>query len=158
MRQTLFFRGLWVVVLSIIIAGCQKPDFSTIDGQKINLKDNQGRWLVLNIWAEWCDPCREEIPDLNALSKKGEIRVVGHDFDAEKGQALKDKVKTMAIAFPVIEENPLPHLNTKSPQVLPATYIVNPEGKLVETLYGPQTSESIKLHVSQLQRKAKANG
>ncbi|WP_263080212.1 TlpA family protein disulfide reductase [Endozoicomonas sp. Mp262] len=158
MRQMRFFRGGWVAFLFIIIAGCQKPDFNAIDGQKINLKDSQGRWLALNIWAEWCDPCREEIPHLNSLSGKGEIRVVGYDFDEEKGQPLKDKVKSMAIAFPVIEENPLPLLGVKSPQVLPATYIINPEGKLVDTLYGPQTGESIKGYISEQQQKVKAGG
>ncbi|MDP0587814.1 MAG: TlpA disulfide reductase family protein [Candidatus Endonucleobacter bathymodioli] len=152
-RVTLFFT-----LLSLFVVACQRPDFQATDGKAINLKDNSGRWLIINVWAEWCGPCRAEVPELNALSSAGDIRVVGHDFDGVQGQPLLNKVKKMGINFPIIAENPLPLLSSGSPKALPATYIINDEGKLVDTLYGSQTNEGLSLHVKKLQQKTKSHG
>ena len=150
-------KGLGLLVL-VFIAGCQKSDFTAIDGRLVNLKDDQGRWLILNVWADWCVPCREEIPELNCLGQRGDVRVVGHDFDNAQGEVLQKKIKRLKIDFPIVEESPLPAIAAKTPNMLPATYIVNPEGKLVDTLYGPQTNSSIRQHLKTLQKRVADNG
>ncbi|MGI9276322.1 MAG: TlpA family protein disulfide reductase [Endozoicomonas sp.] len=138
-----------------LLTACSKPDFTDSRGKGVDLQDRQGRWLVINFWADWCDPCREEIPELNALERKGELRVVGVDFDASQGSELEKKVESLGIRFPVLSESPLEKLKAKSPKVLPATYIVNPNGELVETLYGPQTQSGLEKLVGQVQKRDK---
>ncbi|MDP0562065.1 MAG: TlpA disulfide reductase family protein [Candidatus Endonucleobacter sp. (ex Gigantidas childressi)] len=152
-RLTLVFT-----LLGLFLTACQRPDFQALDGKAINLKDDSGRWLVINVWAEWCGPCRAEVPELNALSRTGNIRVVGHDFDEVQGQPLLNKVKKMGIDFPIIAENPLPLFSSTPPKALPATYIINADGKLMDTLYGSQTNEGISMHVKKLQKKTKSHG
>ncbi|KEQ16719.1 hypothetical protein GZ78_18650 [Endozoicomonas numazuensis] len=147
-----------MVWVTFFLMACSKPDWSDTQGKGVFLKDTNGQWTVINIWAQWCDPCREEIPELNALASAGSIRVLGYDFDNSQGEALVNKAKKLGIEFPVITESPLVLLEAKTPQVLPATMIVNPDGKLIEILYGPQTLDSLKKKVQALKDKVGANG
>ena len=86
-------------VLSILLAcislvGCSsEPSFRVADGSSIRFSDLHGEWVVLNYWAEWCAPCREEIPELNELRQQGsqrgvEIRVLGVNYDGLEGADL----------------------------------------------------------------------
>lgn len=52
------------------------PSFVDGDGQELTLSDFEGRVVLLNIWATWCGPCREEMPTLDAL----QARTGGPDF------------------------------------------------------------------------------
>lgn len=109
------------------------------------LENYQGKWLVLNYWAEWCGPCIEEIPELNQLQKRfsSQLTVVGVNFDHIEGEALKQLVSTMSIKYANLEDDPADALRLARPAALPTTYIFNPQGKLAAKLVGPQTAKSI---------------
>ncbi|UYM16826.1 TlpA family protein disulfide reductase [Endozoicomonas euniceicola] len=151
-------KRLLLLFLMALLSSCSQPEFTDSTGKGVSLSDSQGRWLALNIWAEWCDPCREEIPELNALYQSDAIRVLGYDFDNSQGAELESKIASLAIAFPVLTNNPLERLKTRTPQVLPATLIVSPQGDLVETLYGPQTQNTIGQAIRKQQTKVAAGG
>ena len=87
------------------------------------------------------------------MQTAGSIRVVGIDFDGSTGDELKRKVKELGITFPVVKQSPLEALQAKAPQVLPATYLINPEGQVAETLFGPQTKDSLERQIKKLQEK-----
>lgn len=117
----------------------------------LSLADYQGRWLVINYWAEWCKPCIKEIPELNALDAKyPQVAVLGVNFDGVTGDALQAQVDKLGIAFPVLEQNPSGGLGIQLPAVLPATFVFDPDGKLVHSLVGPQTLESLALATGQV--------
>jgi peroxiredoxin len=65
--------------------GAPAPDFhlTTLDGKPVTLADYRGKVLVVNEWATWCPPCREETPDLIAAAKKlgakGDVAFLGVD-------------------------------------------------------------------------------
>lgn len=102
-------------------------------------EDLEGRWLVVNYWAEWCAPCREELPELNALDNVADnIQVVGIHFDAYEGAELLELSERMDIRFPVLGHDFAAAYDLPLPQVLPTTYIINPAGELAHTLQGPQ--------------------
>ena len=145
-------------LLSGLLIACSQSDFTDAVGERISLQDPQGRWLAINIWADWCEPCREEIPELNAIYRQDDIRVLGYDFDNSQGEELSQKIKQLAIAFPVLTSNPVEYLKTQSPMALPATFIVNPQGQLKETLYGPQTQITINQAIQKQQAKVTAGG
>lgn len=101
--------------------------------------DFDGRWLVINYWAEWCAPCRDELPELNALDQVADnIQVVGIHFDAYQGAELRQLSERMNIRFPVLGHDFAAAYALPLPQVLPTTYIISPEGVLAHTLQGPQ--------------------
>ena len=147
-----------MVLLASFLLACGQSDFKDATGKGVNLKDDQGRWLALNVWADWCDPCREEIPELNAVYQSGAIRVLGYDFDGSQASELNDKIVKLSIDFPVLVSSPLERLKTQTPQALPATFIVSPKGELVETLYGPQTQNTIEQAVRKQQTKVTVGG
>ncbi len=64
---------------------------------------------MLNYWAEWCGPCRTEIPELNVLAEqlKGKkIGVFGVNFDNVQGEELKSASEKLGIAFTVLAQDP----------------------------------------------------
>ncbi|WP_257274962.1 MULTISPECIES: TlpA disulfide reductase family protein [unclassified Endozoicomonas] len=153
-----FFRLFPLLLVSLFLSACTKPDLTDTQGKGVFLKADKAQWTVINIWAHWCGPCREEVPELNALAREGQIRVLGYDFDNSQGEELVKKAKNMGIQFPVLTQSPLALLETKTPQVLPATMILNPQGKLIEVLYGPETKDSLKKKIRALMNKVNANG
>ena len=105
-----------------------------------------GKWIVVNYWAEWCKPCRVEIPELNRLHEAGAdagIVVLGVNFDGLTGERLQRLIDQFHIEFPVLLEDPAPRWSQERPTVLPTTLVIDPDGKLHEVLVGPQTFESL---------------
>ena len=98
--------------------------------------------VVLNYWAVWCAPCRQEIPVLNQLHEEGLVKVLGIDFDQQEGQALTSAIVTMGIKFPVLVSAGAASLNLEWPEVLPTTLIIA-DARVAEILRGPQTQQSV---------------
>ena len=140
---------LATLTLTLLLAGCGQTDGNTLP--RLDLNDYKGRWLVVNYWARWCTPCIKEIPELNALdSTYPQLAVLGVNFDGATGDALQAQMDEFGIAFPVILEDPAALFGLNKPSVLPTTLILNPDGKLVHKLTGPQTLESLALATGQL--------
>lgn len=142
------------ILAFIFLLGCSQSDFQTTDGNDFNFNDYHGQWLVLNYWASWCAPCKHEIPELNLIHKESNIEVVGVNFDALSHSELQQEIKRFKIQYPVLEQNPKEFLKLGEPIGLPLNYIINPQGKVVQKLYGPQTFESIKAHIESWQKKS----
>ncbi|MBV1905205.1 MAG: TlpA family protein disulfide reductase [Pseudomonadales bacterium] len=134
-------------LLLLVMSACgQVSSHEFSDGGEVNLEDLQGTWLFINYWAEWCAPCREEIPELNLLYAdygQKEILLTGVNYDGLQGEALVHVIDKMGIEFPVFIQNPGYHWNVALPQILPSTLVVNPDGELIAELVGPQTAESL---------------
>ena len=104
-----------------------------------------GKWQVINYWATWCIPCIEEMPELNrfAAAYDDSVLVYGVNFDGLQGDELAAASDKLAIEFEVLPDDPASRLGYERPQVLPSTYIIDPDGKLRRTLVGPQTVASL---------------
>jgi len=137
-------RILATGMLAAMIAGCgQSTTFEMSDGESLVWEDLRGEWVFVNYWAEWCKPCFEEIPELNALDQESGVTVLGVNFDGEQGDALRRVMNDMGIEFGVFHEDPGPTFSWSMPLALPATMIVNPDGELVEARFGEQTKEEL---------------
>src|SRR6185312_11500384 len=76
----------------------------TLDGQPFDLSALKGHVVVVNLWATWCGPCREEMPLLDAFAKKHAtegVVLLGLDED-EKGDADEVKAAMAAFSYPVL--------------------------------------------------------
>ncbi len=108
------------------------------------LEELRGQWVVINYWAQWCKPCIEEIPQLNALDAQyAQVTVLGVNYDGASGAELEQQRQKLGVAFASLEADPAAQLGTPRPVVLPTTLILDPAGQLVATLVGPQTLESL---------------
>jgi thiol-disulfide isomerase/thioredoxin len=111
---------------------------------------------VINYWAEWCGPCRTEIPELNALAeqlKAKHTQVLGVNFDALQGDALSKAADTMGIRFAVLAQDPGERFKLPRSEALPVTYLVDPKGQVRERLLGEQTAAGLSKRLSELQAK-----
>ncbi len=105
------------------------PDFhaTTFDGKEINLADYRGRVLIINLWATWCEPCRKELPLLDAyyaLRKKAGLEVIAV---ATEGSVPASKLKALAamVRFPFIRSLTGPY-STRG--AVPTNYVVDRSG------------------------------
>lgn len=135
-----------LIVVTLVTSGCQDATIEVDGGGAFEEKDWRGRWTLVNYWAEWCGPCRDEIPELNEIQKKGSklgVQVVGVNYDGITGDALTLLVKTMGINFPILLKDPRARWELAAPSILPTTLLINPSGELVTILIGPQTVETL---------------
>ena len=131
MRYTLSFLLVWG------LSSC------TLD--RTDLQPDQ--WNVINYWAIWCTPCREEIPELNRLALRDDITVLGVNFDAKQGNSLAADSAALGIQFLTIDD-PSAMLGVTRPDKLPTTLIIDPDGNLVVSLVGPQTEDGLAMVIA----------
>ncbi len=138
--------GVWVNI-------AVKADFVTLEKQKYSWSSLQGKWLVVNYFAEWCVPCLREIPELNQFHQqnKQDILLFGVSFDQVSPEQLKGLQEKYNIQFPLIAQlDTLPWL--QPPSSLPTTYIIGADGEVKKQLKGEQNAEKLLAVITQLQR------
>ncbi|SDS72775.1 Thiol-disulfide isomerase or thioredoxin [Halopseudomonas xinjiangensis] len=127
-----------------LMVACAPDNWTDQHGKRIEQQSLTSRWLVVNYWAEWCGPCREEIPELNALSiERPDVAVVGINFDGLTGEQLREVSDQMNIRFPVLEHEFAAAMGLAKPAVIPTTYLFAPGGQQTAALQGPQTAEAL---------------
>jgi thiol-disulfide isomerase/thioredoxin len=120
------------------------------------LSEYRGKWVVVNYWATWCPPCREEIPDLvnfHEKHKDNKAVVLGVNHEYATVKELKHFKKKYKITYPVLRSTPVKPGIVGSIQGLPTTYIVNPEGVVVAYQSGPVTGEMIEAYIDTFESK-----
>ena len=138
-----------IVFLCLVLAGCSgdlsDSSVSLVGGDSHSFKNDQGKYTLINYWAIWCTPCREEIPDLNKLAEEyaDQLTVLAVNFDNEQGEELLAQVKKLGIEFPSLQSDPRAIWSLKPVSVLPETLVIDSEGVLLHRLIGPQTLESL---------------
>lgn len=105
------------------------------------------QWKIVNYWSLWCGPCRVEIPELNLLSKElaqFDVVLVGVNYDEDPREKTLKIAQRMGIDFPTLEIDTVRSLQLEAPHVLPTTYILDSNNKVMAKLVGAQDRESLK--------------
>lgn len=113
----------------------------------------EGYWQIVNYWSEWCAPCRVEIPMFNALAQELEssnVSIVGINFDEDPRDVTLDIAEEMGIKFPTLTLEESAALELRAPDVMPTTYILNPDGEVVAKLIGMQERDDILARLEEL--------
>ncbi|MEG0013298.1 MAG: cytochrome c biogenesis protein/redoxin [Cellulosilyticaceae bacterium] len=122
------------------------PDFTLLDqyGKKHTLSDYKGKVVFLNFWATWCPPCRQEMPDIEALYKKygmneKDVIVLGVAAPLLGDEGSKEEIikflEDAEYTFPVVFDETSQLTYDYYIRAYPTTYIINPEGNI--ELYVP---------------------
>ncbi|HEY9268779.1 MAG TPA: TlpA disulfide reductase family protein [Methylotenera sp.] len=154
MKRVLFFLAaftlsqlLWVNQLAYAeLAAAANFMLNDMSGNKHQLANYKGKWVLVNYWATWCPPCLEEVPDLVNLydhRKQKDLMVIGVVFDYKDVKEVKDYVDDMLMSYPIVLGDDSVTAQIGSAQVLPTTYIYNPQGVLVKIKRGLITREYI---------------
>ena len=114
--------------------GDTAPDFTlkSRSGKNLRLADFRGKVVMINFWATWCAPCRQELPHLNALYKKYKSKgfvLLGVNLDNDPAAARKmaDEFK---VSFPVLFDPEQKTGKLYRLKAMPSTVILNRSGKV----------------------------
>ena len=141
---------LAVIVLGLAACGepagsRQAPDLVLQDlaGKTVTLASHRGKPVLINFWATWCDTCRVEMPDLEALFRRsgGRFSVIGVSMD-ENYAAVPPFVKENKITFPILLADRKVSA-AYAVRGLPAAYLIDPEGRIARRWVGAVDARAV---------------
>lgn len=135
----------FITILFLLLIACAANAdvvFQDLYGRKTRLSSLSGQWIFINYWASWCQPCVDEIPELNRFyehNKNQNVAMFGVNYDALPVKQQKLLTKQLNIHYPTLKQDPAAALHLGDIRGVPVTFVFNPQGQLSQTLYGPQT-------------------
>lgn len=109
-------------------------------GAPISVASLKGKWVFINDWASWCDPCVDEISELNRFyaRHRDTVRVFAVNHDKISLQQQQQVMQQFGVRYPGLNPASLRVLHLKPLSVVPVTYVLNPRTELHTILYGGQ--------------------
>ncbi len=108
------------------------PDFTlkSLDGANLRLEEYRGQVVLINFWASWCGPCRQEMPLLDRLHQRYEdtgfaVLGVNVEGEAKPAQEIADKTQ---ITFPVLIDDGQKVSEMYNLEAMPSTVVVDRDG------------------------------
>jgi DsbE subfamily thiol:disulfide oxidoreductase len=148
----------WAVPLLILLAACGEargrapavgkpaPEFAAValeGGKPVSLQGLRGRPVLLNVWATWCHPCRQEIPALQKIHKtRPGLEVVGVSID-EPGQddEIRAFLRQYGATYPIWLDPDDRASSTFATVGVPTTFLIGADGTILWKHVGPVTAE-----------------
>jgi thiol-disulfide isomerase/thioredoxin len=154
-------RTTAVLLLTLLFVGAagaaSKADLNarSLNGQKVHLKDLRGKLVVLNFWATWCGPCKEELPMIVKTAQanaNADLVFIAVSVDDAKTQArVPDAVKQFGITFPVwVGANGDDLYNLSKGQAAPATIFIDRDGTIQARVSGEIRESELKERIDWL--------
>ena len=117
-----------------ISPGALAPDFTlrTLDGPNLRLQEQRGRVVLVNFWATWCGPCRQEMPHLSKLYDKyrsSGFVLLGVNVDDDTKNAV-DLAGKLGLKFPVSLDSDKKVSRLYDLSAMPSTVLIDREGKV----------------------------
>ncbi|GGJ95272.1 thiol:disulfide interchange protein tlpA [Lentibacillus kapialis] len=110
------------------------PDFELqkLNGEKVSLSDYRGERVILNFWATWCPPCREEIPDFQKLYDNKDVVILAVNMtDTEQSdEDVNQFVKNYEMTFPVLMDVNGDIASKYQVRAYPTSYMIDSEGHI----------------------------
>jgi thiol-disulfide isomerase/thioredoxin len=109
-----------------------------VDGRAYRLDEYRGKVVLVNFWATWCEPCREEMPSMNRLRAS----LAGRPFEvlavnlAESDSRIRRFLEQVPLEFPVLMDRDSGAAKAWQARLLPASFLVGPDGRIRYSVAG----------------------
>lgn len=136
----LLASGLALANTTTVNVGAEAPDFAlrSAAGPNLRLSEHRGQVVMINFWATWCGPCRQEMPKLDEIFARYEpagftLLGVNIDEDSAQAQRLADE---LGVTFPLLFDDEQDVSRLYDVQAMPMTVMVDRSGTVRSVHYG----------------------
>jgi len=109
-----------------------------MDGGSWRLRDHRGQVVLINLWATWCGPCREETPGLVRLyqdmAPRG-LEIVGLSLDVGDREKVRSFARRFQVPYPIVFPEPMSQL-ADTLEGVPTTILIDRDGRIAKTYVG----------------------
>lgn len=140
---------------TVVQAGEEAPNFvlPTLQGDKVQLSELRGTGVVLNFWGSWCEPCKDEMPDLEKsyqTFKDQGVTVIGVNI-GETDVAIKSFQDRYKINFPIAMDQRKEITQLYGIGPIPTTYFIDKNGIVKKIIIGgPMSEQTIMDNMTQI--------
>lgn len=133
-------------------------EVTLLNGNDFRLSDQKGKVVLMNIWATWCPPCREETPELVALYnqyKDQGLVILGVSIDEQGESVVRPFIKEFKVSYPIYIDKDETVMEKYGPVMgIPTTYIIDKQGKIRYFAVGALTKKELEPRIKQLLNEA----
>jgi len=124
----------------------------TLMESTLRLGDLRGQVLLINFWATWCEPCKAEMPDLEAVYETYQargLRVLGVNLGEQKAD-VQAWVKQLGLTFDIVLDDGQRIASLYQIRGQPSSYLVAPDGVIMQIYFGPTIRQSLEAAIAPL--------
>ncbi|SHG39760.1 Peroxiredoxin [Fodinibius roseus] len=129
-------------------------EVSLLSGEPFRLSDQKGKVVLINIWATWCPPCREETPDLVDLYEKYKDEgyvTLGVSIDEQGESVVRPFIEEYDVTYPMYIDTDGTVMEKYGPTMgIPTTYIIGRQGNLRYFAVGALTNKELEPRIKEL--------
>ena len=135
------------------LKGQPAPGFTLVDtaGKKVSLASYKGHAVVVNFWAVYCGPCKQEMPWLEQLSKQYADRglvILGIDSDGDKSRAeVASSATHLGVSYPILMTDDATDKAYGGIDYLPQTFYIDKAGRVVDATAGGRPKDEIEADI-----------
>jgi thiol-disulfide isomerase/thioredoxin len=145
--QVVVIQQSWLQIVgnaTPIGSGAPAIDLQLLDGGRFKLSEAQGRPVLLDFWATWCGPCRDELPAIQALATRyPEAKIVAVNVE---GSGARDRIKAFAhanqLTLPIAVDDGSAAAAYRI-EVLPHTVVLDDKGRVHKIFIGAQSASTL---------------
>jgi peroxiredoxin len=157
----LFMAGVWIFITAVYFPsstngyipapqeGFLAPDFSlrTLTGENITLSEMKGQAVLINFWASWCPPCRQEMPAMQEVfdtyEQQGFTILAVNATHQDSISAANNFVSENELTFPILVDTEGTVTSLYRISSFPSSFFISPDGIIQEVVIGGPMAEAL---------------
>lgn len=154
--RSIFYWGFLTLFFAAGALAEPAPDFTlkTSTGENLRLAEQRGKVVMINFWASWCAPCRQEMPILDELYQRYEragFTLLGVNVEQDSGAAQRF-LEEVGVSFPILFDPTSEVSRTYQVSAMPTTVMVDRDGQVryVNRGYRPGDEEKYRDQIREL--------